>query len=166
MNLRELLLFGLVGWTVIGLVGTAIAWIRGRRGVPGEQAKAVRGIWWLVGIWVVYMAVLVGVSLVQRQRVVAMGQEQCYDDMCFAVTGMDEVPRFLGRNGIGDGSRLVRVTVRIRNRGRGKMQSEGLIRAYVVDGQGRVAGVGVLRRGASARVGGRSWVRAQLEHPP
>ena len=137
MNVRELLLCGLMGWTVIGLTGTAVAWIRGRRGVPGEREKAVRGIGWLVGVWVVYLAVLVGVSLVQRQRVVAMGQEQCYDDMCFAVTGADEVPRFLGRNGIGDGSRLVRVTVSVRNKGRGKTQSEGLIRAYLVDGQGR-----------------------------
>jgi hypothetical protein len=155
MNLWELLLLGLVGWTAIGLIGTAISWIRGRRGVPGERAKAMRGIGWLVGIWMVYMAVLVVVSLVQKQRVVAMGQEQCYDDMCFAVTGVDEVPRFLGRMGMGDGSRLVRVTVRIRNRGRGKMQSEGLIQAYLVDGQGRAweESRGVNGNRLTARVG-------------
>ncbi len=135
MNLRELLMLALVGWTALGIIGISISWIRGRRGVAGEQAKVVRGIGWLVGVWVAYLTVLVGVSLWQKQRVVAMGQEQCYDDMCFAVTAVDEVPRFLGRNGIGDGSRLVRVTVRIRIRA--KVQSEGVIEAYLVDGQGR-----------------------------
>jgi hypothetical protein len=52
--------------------------------------------------------------------------------MCFTVTGVEEVPGFLIR----DGRRLVRVSVRVTNRGR-KAQSEGLIRAYLVDGQGR-----------------------------
>jgi hypothetical protein len=46
---------------------------------------------------------------------------------------VDEVPGFLIR----DGSRLVRVAVRVTNRGRGKAQSEGLMRAYLVDAQGR-----------------------------
>ncbi len=61
-----------------------------------------------------------------------MGEPQCFDEMCFAVTRVEEVPGFLIR----DGRRLVRVSVQVTNRGR-KAQSEGLIRAYLVDGQGR-----------------------------
>ena len=136
MNLRELLLVGLALWTVVGVIGTTVLLLR------GEKAKAVRGAAWIVGVWVVYLGIVAGVSLIQRQKVVAMGQEQCFDDMCFAVTGAEEVQGLLIR----DGSRLLRVTVRVRNRGRGRAQSEKLIRAYLVDSQRRKweesAGVG------------------------
>jgi hypothetical protein len=131
MTVRELLLIALVGWTAIGVVGVLIALVR------RERARVRKGLIWLVGVWVVYLGVLVTVSIVQPRRVVPMGQDQCYDEMCFAVMGVDEVPRYLGLTGVGDRSRLVRVTVRVTNRGRGKAESEGLIRAYLVDGQGR-----------------------------
>jgi hypothetical protein len=127
MNLPELLLLGVVGWTAIGALGVSVSLAR------REREKALRGVAWIAGVWVVYLGVLVTVSLAQPQQVVAMRQEQCFDEMCFAVVGVDEVPGFLIR----DGSRLVRVSVRVTNRGRGKAQSEGLMRAYLVDGQGR-----------------------------
>jgi hypothetical protein len=133
MNLRELLLLALVGWTVVGALGVTVSLVRGRRGVPGEHAKALRHLGWIVAVWVAYLAVVLGTSLLERQRVLAIGQEQCFDEMCFAVTRVEELPGFLIR----DGSRLVRVTVRVTNRGRGKTQSEALIRAYLVDGLGR-----------------------------
>ena len=128
MNLvwvRELLLLVLVGWTAIGVVGVAISLIRRDRG------RVLRGLRWIAGVWVVYLMVVVGVSLRQKQRVVVMGQDQCFDEMCFAVTGVEEVPGFLIR----DGRRLVRVTVRVSNRGH-KAESERLIEAYLVDAQG------------------------------
>ena len=127
MNLRELLLLGVAGWTAIGALGVSVSVARRERG------KAARGAAWIGGVWVVYLAALVTVSLVQPQRAVGMGQEQCFGEMCFAVVGVDEVPGFLVR----DGSRLVRVAVRVTNRGRGKVQSERLMRAYLVDAQGR-----------------------------
>ena len=77
MNVTELLLLGLVGWTVIGVVGVACF-----AGCAGSRQKVRRGFAWLVGVWVVYMAVLVGVSLVQRQRVVAMGQDAVLSMRC------------------------------------------------------------------------------------
>jgi hypothetical protein len=127
MNLRELLLWGVVGWTALGALGVSVSLVR------REREKALRGVAWIFGIWVVYLATVVTVSLVQPQRVVVMGQEQCFEDLCFAVVVVDEVPGFLIR----DGSRLVRVSVRVRNRGRSKTQSDGLMQAYLVDGQGR-----------------------------
>jgi hypothetical protein len=111
---------------------------------------------WLAGVWTVYLGVVVGVSLVQRQRVMAIGEPQCFDEMCFTVTGVEEVPGFL----IKDGRRLVRVSVRVTNRGR-KAQSEGLIWAYLVDAQGRrwEESPGVNGVGLTARVtGGNSVV--------
>jgi hypothetical protein len=127
MNLRELLLVVVVGWTVLGILGVSVSLVR------RDRAKALHGVAWIVGVWLVYLIALVTVSLMQPQHVVAMGEDQCFDDMCFAVVGVEEVPGFLIR----DGSRLVRVSVRVSNRGRGKAQSEGLMRVYLVDAQGR-----------------------------
>jgi hypothetical protein len=147
MNLREFLLVGMVGWTALGALGVSVSLAR------REREKALRGVKWIAGVWVVYLATLVTVSLVQPQRVVAMGQEQCFDDMCFAVVGAEEVPGFLIR----DGSRLVRVSVRVSNRGPGRPQSEGLIRAYLVDPRGRrweeSTGVGGVRLTARVAAG-------------
>jgi hypothetical protein len=126
MKATELLLLGLVGWTAIGVIGVGVSLAR------GERQRVRRGVAWLIGVWVVYLCVVIGVSLGQGQRVVAMGEPQCFDDMCFRVTRVEEIPGFLIR----DGRRLLRVSVEVTNRGR-KAQSEGLIRAYLVDAQGR-----------------------------
>jgi hypothetical protein len=126
MKAAELLLLGLVGWTAIGVIGVGVSLWR------GELQRVRRGVAWLVGVWVVYLCVVIGVSLGQRQRVVAMGEPQCFDEMCFAVTRVEEVPGFLIR----DGRRLLRVSVQVTNKGR-KAQRERLIRAYLMDAQGR-----------------------------
>jgi hypothetical protein len=127
MNFGELLLLVLVGWTAVGAVGIAVSLAR------RERPKAVRHSLWIVTIWVLYIAALLGVSLTRPQKVVALGRDQCFDEMCFAVTGVQELPGYL----IHDGSHLVRVSVRITNHGKEKPQSERLLRAYLVDKQGR-----------------------------
>jgi hypothetical protein len=126
MKATELLLLGLVGWTAIGVIGVGVSVGR------GERQRVRRGVAWLMGVWVVYLCVVIGVSLGQGQRVVAMGEPQCFDELCFRVIRVEEVPGFLIR----DGRRLLRVSVQVANRGR-KAQREGLIRAYLVDAQGR-----------------------------
>jgi hypothetical protein len=97
------------------------------------------------------LAVLLGVSLGQRQKVVSIGEAQCFGEMCFTVIGVEEVPGFLIR----DGRHLVRVSIRVTNRGH-SAQSEGLMRAYLVDGQGRrwEESSGVNGVGLTARVAG------------
>ena len=127
MNLRELLLIVLVGWTAVGIAGITLSLVR------NERTKAVRHSLWIVAVWAIYLGTLIGVSLWQPQKVVAMGQNQCFDDMCFAVTGVQELPGYL----VQDGSRLIRVSVRISNRGKQKPEREGLIQAYLIDRQGR-----------------------------
>jgi len=126
VRLTELLLLGVTGWTALGLVGVVVSWKR------GERRRVRRGIAWLSGVWVVYLAALIGVSLGQGQRIMTMGQPQCFDEMCFTVAGVEEVKGFLIR----DERRLMRVTVRVTNRGK-STKSDGLIRAYLLDAQGR-----------------------------
>jgi hypothetical protein len=127
MRFWNLLLLALVAWTVLGAIGASISLFL------GERAKALRHLGWIFGIWAAYLAVVMGASLMQPQKIVAMGQDQCFDEVCFAVMGVEEVPGFL----IHDGSRLMRMSVRVSNRGRGKTQSDKLVRAYLVDAQGR-----------------------------
>jgi len=127
MRFWNLLLLALVAWTVLGAIGISISLFL------GERAKALRHLGWIFGIWAAYMAVLMATSLLQPQKTVAMGQDQCFGDICFAVTSVEEVPGFL----IHDGSRLVRVSIRVSNRGHDKTQSDKLVQAYLVDGQGR-----------------------------
>jgi hypothetical protein len=145
MNLWKLLLFGVAGWSAVGMLGVTVSLAH------RERARVMRGVAWIAGVWVIYLAALVGTSLAQRQRVLAIGQEQCFGKMCFAVIKVEEVPGFLIR----DGSRLVRVQVQMRNRSGSNMQSDALIRAYLVDAQGRrweeSAGVSGVR--LTARVG-------------
>ena len=127
MRFWELLLLALVGWMAIGAVGVVISLRR------GERARALRHLGWIVAVCAAYLAVLMAASLIQPQKIVAIGQDQCFDEMCFAVMGVEEVPGFL----IHDGSRLVRVSVRVSNRGRDETHSDKPLRAYLVDAQGR-----------------------------
>jgi hypothetical protein len=126
MRLTELLLMLLVGWTLLGLLGLTVSFVR------KERQRVTRGLRWLIGIWATYLLVVVGVSLLQKQRVVAIGQQQCFDEMCFTVTGADELPGYLIR----DGQRLIRVSVQVTNKGH-KAEAEQSILAYLVDSQGR-----------------------------
>jgi hypothetical protein len=84
----------------------------------------------------------------------AMGQEQCYDEMCFAVAGVETVPE------LRDQDRLLRVSIRVRNEEH-HTQSDRSIKAYLIDGQGRrwreSTGVGGVRLTASV-AGGASVV--------
>lgn len=126
MKATEILLLGLVGWTTIGAIGVGVSSWR------GERHRMRQGVIWLVGVWVMYLSVVIGVSLGQGRKVVAIGEPQCFDEMCFTVIRVEEIPEFLIR----DGRRLVRVSVQVTNKGR-KAQREGLIQAYLLDGQGR-----------------------------
>lgn len=61
-----------------------------------------------------------------------LGQDQCYDEMCFAVTGVDEIPGLVA----GDATRVVRVTIRVSNHD-SVAHEESRIHAYLVDATGR-----------------------------
>jgi hypothetical protein len=127
MNFWNVLLLLLLGWTVIGTIGVFISLFL------GERAKALRHIAWIFASWAVYLALVMGTSLMQPRKIVAMGQDQCFGDVCFAVTGVEEVPGFL----VQDGSRLIRVSVRVSNRGRDEVEKDAHVQAFLLDSRGR-----------------------------
>jgi hypothetical protein len=126
MKATELLLAGIAAWTAIGLLGIIVSHRR------GERNRVRRGVAWLAAVWILYLLTLIGFSLLQKQRIIAIGQQQCFGKMCFIVTGTEEVPGYLIR----DGRRLIRVPIQITNRGT-STKSDNLIHAYMLDAQGR-----------------------------
>lgn len=127
MKPTELLLLALVAWTVIGSLGIALRVHR------RDHATARRHLLWIAAAWAVYLSLLVCLSLLQPARVVPMGRDQCFDEMCFAVVGVQQMPGFLIR----DNSHLLQVQVRITNHGHTAPEREALLRAYLRDAQGR-----------------------------
>jgi hypothetical protein len=152
MKVAELGLMAVAGWMAIGVAGTVVSLARGRR------EEAARHAAWIAVVAGAYLLVLLGVSATQRQRVVPMGRDQCFDDMCFAVEGVDEVPGLVA----GDAGRVVRVTVRVANHGH-HAEAEGLIEAYLVDSKGREweALPGLSGNRLNARVAGGSQMVSQ-----
>jgi len=130
MKLTELLFFAVVGWTGIGAIGTVLSLARGRR------AEAMKHIAWLAAVLSLYLIILLTVSILQPRKLVPIGQDQCFDEMCFAVVNFDEIPPLTAAVQAGDASRVIQVTIRVANRGR-SAHSESLIRAYLIDSKGR-----------------------------
>ncbi len=93
MRFTEILLLLLVGWTVIGAIGVTLSFLK------GEHAKARKNLVWIAGIWGLYLVVLLGTSFVQKKRIVAAGTPQCFDQLCFTVTGMETLPGYLMQQG-------------------------------------------------------------------
>ncbi len=125
MNRFEYLAMTLELWTTVGLLGLAISLVR------RERRKLWQGVGSLVGVWLIYLAVLLVVSYRQPEQRVAMGQPKCFHTLCFAIEQVDEIPGFPARNHV----RLVRATVRVVNRGKETAQED--LTASLRDRQGR-----------------------------
>jgi hypothetical protein len=77
----------------------------------------------------VYLCVLVLVSLTSPGRVVKLGENQCFDDWCIAVTDV--------RRETTDSGPTLAVTFRISSRAKRRAQRENGLSVYLVDGHGR-----------------------------
>ncbi len=83
----------------------------------------------MLATWFVYGVVLVGVSLTSPARVLAVGEDRCYDDWCIAVVDSQAEP-------VGSKTSLS-VTLRLSNRARRVAQRENGLIVYVLDDAGR-----------------------------
>ena len=86
-----------------------------------------------------YLLVVAAVAALAPQKVLTMGEDRCFDEMCFAATGVKKVPV------IGQGSNRVRasgsfylVSVRVSSHSRGRAQSEAGVKASLIDSEGHV----------------------------
>jgi hypothetical protein len=147
MKIAVFLLYAVVGWCAIGLFGTIYSILK------GWHAEALKHAAWLAAVGGIYLSALLGVSLLQKQRIVAMGQDQCFGSLCYRVTGVDEVPGLVR----GSDDRVLRVRIVITNRG-SSPAAEPNIRAYLVDSHGhpQYALPGISGNHLSSRVAGTS----------
>jgi len=139
MNWAELLLLALTAWTLVGALGITLSFLR------REREQALRHLSWVAGVWLVYLAVVLGVSLLARPRVVALGQDQCFGSLCFAVVRTEAMPSYLASHG----ERALRVSIQITNHSRDHRQGDSDLKAYLVDSRSRrwfeVPGLGGVR---------------------
>lgn len=127
----ELLLVGLFLASLITLISVLVMAIRGRQRTAMQTLRALG-----VG-WAVYLVVVVAVAAAtasRPQRIIPMGQERCFDEMCFSVVDVRTVPE-LGpaSEPVKAGGLFYVVTVRASSRSRGRPQSEGGLRALIWD---------------------------------
>lgn len=91
-----------------------------------------------LAVWVVYLAAGAAVALLTPQRSIPLGQDRCFDEMCFAVSGFRRVPSIASPGGLvrPNGVFLI-VEVRISNRSQGHPQREAGRAAEPVDESNR-----------------------------
>ncbi|MGA2049468.1 MAG: hypothetical protein ABSG96_17345 [Terracidiphilus sp.] len=126
MTLFDLLLILLVFVTAIAVVVAIVALFFRRWGVVGRLFAGV------IVVWGVYLGVGTVVALRAPQHIMRLGEDRCFDEMCFAVTGWTRVPS----SNVGRSYYLV--TVRITNRSRGRAQRELGRKGVLIDRSGRV----------------------------
>jgi hypothetical protein len=116
----DLLFIAGVLLTVVVLLGAAVL------ALAGHGRRAGRWLGRVGVIWAVYLAVAFVTAALSQPRTFAAGEPQCFDDMCFAVTGA-----------AWQGDRLA-VRVHISNNARRVTEGEGGLRGAQLWANGRL----------------------------
>ena len=86
----------------------------------------------LVVGWAGYLLIVGLVSATTPQRIVPMGQDRCFDEMCFAVVHAETASQLGPESQPAHANGMFYiVTVRVSSRSRGRAQSEGGLRAML-----------------------------------
>jgi hypothetical protein len=90
------------------------------------------GRWALTGIsvWLGYLVLGSLIAVATPQRVVPMGQERCFDEMCFRVAAAERIP---SANGADPRRMIYKVTIEETNRSRGRAERERRVGSSLVD---------------------------------
>jgi hypothetical protein len=128
MRLNELLFVFLFLGTLIELVLALIAAANWRTTVAKRRGLALG-----MG-WGVYLAFVFGVAAATPQRIIAMNQDRCFDEMCFTVVHVEVVSQLGAENNPEKATgKFYVVTVQVTSRSRGRNQSEKGLRALLWD---------------------------------
>ena len=122
----ELLFIALFLASTIMLIGALIAMFR------GKVRAGTRVLFGLAACWAVYLLIVALVSVATPQRSIPMGQERCFDEMCFAVVHSETATKLgLAGQTVQANGRFYVVALRVTSRSRGRAQSEGGLRALL-----------------------------------
>lgn len=83
----------------------------------------------LAAVWGIYFLVLAASDMLVSQRVTRLGEERCFDEMCFAITGVQTQ-----RQSRTPANKLYIITVRVTSHSLGRTQAEGGVRARLYEG--------------------------------
>jgi hypothetical protein len=125
MTLYELIFILLFLGSVISLLLTAF--LR-RRGASRKILVA------LASVWSLYLAILAVTDVLSSQKVFKVGEEQCFDEMCFAVSDVQTLPEQAFNPAGITASRFYVVKIRVISHSRGRAQAEGGLRGRLYDG--------------------------------
>ena len=125
MTLYDLLLITLTFATVAALLTAATALILRRKLLAAQLLAAT------VAGWAIYLAAGAAVAVRTPQHIMSLGEDRCFDEMCFAVMGYNRTPSTVAGQ-----SRYI-VEVRITNRSRGRAQREIGRKGVLIDRAGR-----------------------------
>jgi hypothetical protein len=128
VTLLDLIFLATFFGTVASLLGIAYLSIRGW----GDRARATALR--LGAVLALYAAALIGVSFASPGRTVALGEPQCFDEWCIAVTGASRQPAIGAIHARGE---FCLVTLRVSSRSRGRRQRERDVYPYLIDRTGR-----------------------------
>jgi len=127
----ELLFIGFFLASMIDLIIVLILAMRRRR------HTAMRAIVVLGAAWVLYLSGVLAIAAMMAarpQRTTPLGQELCFDEMCFSVVKVEVVSQ-LGpvTKPVNADGRFYVITVRVSSRSRGRFQTEGGLRTLLWD---------------------------------
>src|SRR5579872_3415953 len=125
MNLFEPLFLLLAAATLVALILVAV------RAIRGELARAGRLLLRVAAVAAVYFAIVIVVSASSPRRVYHVGDQQCFDDWCIAVTSAARTPL------AGGGEDDVRVILSLSSRARRVPMGEKGTVVYLTDAGGR-----------------------------
>jgi len=125
MTLYELVFILLFLGSVISLLLSAF--LR-RRGASRNILVA------LASVWGVYLVILAVTDVLSSQKVFKVGEEQCFDEICFAVADVQTMPEQALNPAGTTASRLYVVKIRVISHSRGRAQSEAGLRGRLYDG--------------------------------
>ena len=131
MTLFDLLLILLVLATVVSLLTLAGALLLRRWKLARRLAVG------LLSVWIVYLAAGTVMAVLAPQRVLAIGEDRCFDEMCFAVTGFQRTPTIKSPSGTTRAHGVFYIVdARIGRRTNGRAQHEVGRKGLVVDRTG------------------------------
>jgi hypothetical protein len=125
MKLYEQVFILLFLVSVISLVLSAFLW---RRGASRKILIA------FASVWGVHLVILAVTDVLSPQKVFKVGEEQCFDEMCFAVADAETLPEQAFNPACTTASRLYVVKIRVISHSRGRVQAEGGLRGRLYDG--------------------------------
>ena len=125
MTFYELIFVLLFLGSVIGLILSVFL----RR-----RSASRRILFALASVWGLYLATLAITDIFRSQKVFKAGEEQCFDEMCFAVVDAQMLPEQAFNSAGATASKLYVVKIRVSSHSRGRAQAEGALRGRLYDG--------------------------------